>query len=847
MQTKLHIRRFTFTLLLGIIINNCFSKTLIDSLAQDDLLPTVVDTSQNPVYTDLFNPLDTTSLPLSKNGPETKVKYTAKDSIELDNAKQIVHLYGEATVTYGSMNISADRITIYLKKNQVDAFGKQDSVGKIVEKVRFEDGDEFFLAPQMNYNFKTKKGKIKRIYTQEGDLHLHAKQAKKMPDNSIFVKNGKITTCNHEDPHFYFSASKLKVIPQKVMVAGPTHLVIRDFHTPIWVPFGIFPNNKEKQSGVIIPSQGSLNSETGISELGYHWAINDFVHLEFLSSLYFGGSYQLSGDARYIKKYKYKGNFGLKHNRTKTGIKGLIGSGDLKDYNLIWNHSQDAKAHPKSSFSAQVTAKTGSYNQTQLITNQNINTAVQSANSSQIKWNWREKWGGLTVLSRFDQNLTTETIKLTAPSMNFNVTNQKLLGNLNVSGNVSLENSISAADSVFAKDWKNLMRNGMRASTTFNIGQSYSIPLPVLKYLKFSLPSLTLNGYLNSKSITKQVKSDTVQTSVVKKEKLSYDLSFGGFGVNTKIYGMYKLKEGMFLSAFRHTITPSISMGYTPDFYIDAQDINRSYSDPESGKEVTYSIYDDRNYSLYSPSATERWTMSYALDNRLEAKVRSKRDSVASYKPIDLISSLYLRGSHNFLAKEKDNDFKWSDLSLGINANPGLIDNLNVTATISPYALDSAGSKIHTLMWDSLRQVGRLTRLSVTPTINLKRALFYGKEKEQNSSFDWSMNINYTFSYSKPSNDAPVLTNVLSLSGKVDLTQNWSFSYNAPVRILQRDFHPESTVITITRKLHCWEMVLMWRPFSEQDKAQYSFAIRPQSGILADLKYEKKISQQSLF
>jgi hypothetical protein len=800
-----------------------------------------VNTDSSSVFADTTLPVepDTISLPLSKNGPESKVEYSATDSIELDNAAQILHLYGSAKVNYGEMTIEADRIIIYLETNEVSAFGKKDSTGKLIEKVRFEDGEEFFLAPQMKYNFKTQKGKIIQIYTQEGELHLHAKQAKKMPDNSIFVKNGKITTCDHEDPHFYFAASKLKVIPGKVMVAGPTHLVIRDFHTPIWVPFGIFPNNKEKQSGIIIPSQSNLGGQAGISDFGYHWAVNDFVHLEMLASVYFGGSFQLSGDAKYVKKYKYNGNFGLKHNNTITGISGISGHAIRKDYNLIWNHTQDNKAHPKSSFKALVSAKTGTYNQTQLINQDNLSSFVQSANSSQLTWNWNEKWGALSVLSRFDQNFTTKLIKLTAPSMRLNMTKQKLVGLLQVSGNVSLENSISAADSVFADQWQEVMKNGMKATATFDIGRSFS----VLKYFNFSMPSLTVNGYANSKYINKHLVADTIQESVVKKIKMAYDFSFGGFGVNTKIYGMYKLKEGLLFKAFRHTITPTVSMGYTPDFYINAQDINRSYTDPTTGEEVDYSIYENKNYSVHAPAATERWTLNYSLDNNLQAKIRTKRDSVTSYKNINLITALSLKGNYNFLQEK----FKWSDVSLQLNTNPGFLKNLNFTAIVSPYALDSAGTKINTLLWDSLRQAGRLTTFNVDSRIALKRAFFTKNKEEKSTVFVWNMDLVYTFKYNKPNHNSPTYTNNLGLSGAVTLSKNWNFSYTAPVRIIQRDLDPESTMITITRKLHCWEMLVTWRPLSKQDIAQYSFTIRPKSGILADLKFEKKIRQSSLF
>lgn len=754
-----------------------------------------------------------------------------------------MHLYGNAVVDYGEMQIKADKIVIYLDSNQVHAFGKKDSLGHTIEKVSLKDGEQTITAPEIHYNYETKKGKIVQIYTQEGELHLHALKAKKMPNDNIFVRKGKITTCDHEDPHFYFEASKLKVIPGKVMVAGPTHLVIRDFHTPIWVPFGIFPNNAEKQSGIIIPSQSSFQGQTGISDFGYHWAVNDYVHLEFLASMYFGGSYQLTGTAQYVKKYKFNGNFGLKHNNTISGVKGTSEHSIVKDYNLTWNHTQDGKAHPNSNFSAGISAKTQTYNQTQLLNQSNATSFVEGANSSQMRWDWREKWGTIALNSRFDQNFTTKQLSLKAPTLTVNVRNQKLYKDFQVSGTFSAENSITAADSVFATDWQNLMKNGAKASATFDLGSNLVIKLPVLKYFKFSYPNLTVNGYLNSKYITKTIAGDTLQESVVKELKPSYDLRIGNFGVNTKIYGMFKFKEGMYINAFRHTITPSASLTWTPDFFLDNQDITRTYFDSETGKEIQYSIYENRNHSIYTPTGTESLNLGYGLRNNLQAKIKDNKDSTQAYKKVNIINDFGIAGSYNFLAEE----FKFSDVRLNLNTNPGFLRNLNLTATISPYVLDSAGKEVDSLLWNE-NKIGRLTAASASTVLSLKKSQFVTAKSGEPTGrvFDWTMDLNYTFSYSNPGFADAATNNSIGVSGMVNLTSNWRVNYNLPFNLKAREISTVAS-LNITRKLHCWEMLVTWFPFQTTGRANYTLTIRPTSSILADLKYEKKASQESLF
>ena len=804
-----------------LLINNAFSKTLAPDSLSTEITGDTATTDSNSI-----------TLPISENGPETVVVYTAKDSIRLDNKNRILHLFGDAEVTYGQMLIQADRITILLDSNKVFAYAKRDSLGQIEKKVHFQDGDQFFDAPEMRYNYKTKKGKIIDITTQEGELYLLAEKAKKMPDNSIFVKKGKITTCDHPDPHFYFQASKLKVVPQKVMVAGPTHLVIRDLHTPIWVPFGIFPNNSEKQSGVIIPSQGAVQGQTGIQDFGYHWAASELIHFEALGSIYFGGTYRTTVKTDYKVNYKFDGNITFLHNNTVTGVKGLSDYRVTKDYNLIWNHKQDPKAHPKSNLSIGINAKTATFNQTQVLNHSTASSIVQGANTSQIRWDWREKWGTFTVNSNLNQNFTLEQTTIKAPSMTLNVRNQKLYKQLQISGNVAFENTVTEYDSAFNSQIWDKMRNGLRATTIIDFGRSY----PLFKYLQVSLPNLTVNGYMNSKYITRQASTDSVQESVVRNLRGAYDIRLGNFGLTTKIYGLYKFKKGMYIEGFRHTVTPSANLTYTPDFYLDHQNIVRTYIDPSTGKEVEYSIFENRNYSVHAPAAAQALLLNYNLRNNLQSKVRDRNDSTETYKKVNVINNFDIGGNYNFLAEE----FKWSDLTVNFNTNPGFLKNVNASATISPYYFDdSLNTVVDSLMWKD-NKIGRLTNFSVGTNIAIKKSQFV-KEKPTRAggnprTFDWTLNVSYTFRYTNPGITDPSTNNSVGINGNVNLTENWSFSYNFPFNVKALELSKVSS-INLTRKLHCWEFVVNWLPFSEL--ANYTFTIRPRAGILSDLKYEK--------
>ncbi|MGV3638621.1 MAG: hypothetical protein ACO1NQ_13355, partial [Flavobacteriales bacterium] len=60
---------------------------------------------------------------------DEEVKYSARDSMRYDIAEQTVYLYGAATVKYGDVEMTADRIIFNFKNEETQAFGAPDSSG----------------------------------------------------------------------------------------------------------------------------------------------------------------------------------------------------------------------------------------------------------------------------------------------------------------------------------------------------------------------------------------------------------------------------------------------------------------------------------------------------------------------------------------------------------------------------------------------------------------------------------------------------------------------------------------------------------------------------------------------
>tara|TARA_Y100000589_G_scaffold328365_1_gene372319 strand:+ start:7888 stop:10386 length:2499 start_codon:yes stop_codon:yes gene_type:complete len=831
LPSKLNITSRFLAILLGLLINNGFSKTQYSNFSKNLFL------DSNSVF---LSP-DTTSKDssnideISDGSPDFPVKYTAKDSINFDNTNQIVYLFGEAKVNYDKISLEADRIKVFISKNEVHAFCKKDSLtGKILQKVIFTDDGDSFEAPEMKYNFNTKKGRIIQATTQEGEMYLLSNVGKKMPNNDIFLTKGKLTTCDHEHPHFYFESRKLKVIPGKKIVVGPTNLVIRELRTPMWLPFGIFPNNQKRKSGILMPGYDVRGESIGLDNLGYHWAINDYVHAEFLSSIYFSGRTILSGELKYKKRYKYNGNIFFRHNKTVSGTPDISGYKITKDFNIRWNFQQDSKVHPKSSFRVFIDYKSPRFNQTQNLNTSNAISSVQGQNASQLKWSWIDKKWSLTTTSTLNQNFSENRATMTLPHLNLSARAIKK-GIFSFSGSAETKNKVTTGDSTFfSQQTLQNFKNGARA--TVIVGLVSNKP-SLFKYLKLTLPTVTWNSYLITEEMSKIQSENGLIDTTNKLLNYAYDLSLGNIGLNTRIFGTYKLNDKFYVKGFRHTITPSANFTYQPDFFIDAQKINKNVFDTVTNEYEEYNRYAT---ALYGPNANKAARINFSLDQNLQSKVRDLSDSTGlKNKKIDIINKFSLSSKYDLL---KDS-LNWSDFRISLSTAPVFLKNLSITGFLSPYAINENGKIYNELLWKN-KQLGRLTNFTAQTRLSLNRNMLtkwmFGLEKSPKDNFSWTMDINYTYTYKKPTFDA-IINQSLGVTGKVQLTKKTEFNYSLPVNLKTKNFAKEG-YLNFTRNLHCWEMKMNWFPF--RDRLFCVFTISPKASMLKNIIPPKTFTEK---
>lgn len=800
--------------------------------------------------------LNKSSTKLSPDAIKSKVKYQAQDSMRFDMSVEKVYLYGKAQVNYENIELKADYIELDLANNQVLANGLPDSNGTIQGLPIFKEGTQEYNAGVMTYNFKTKKGKISEVKTQEGDGYIKGNEVKKTAEDVMYIKNGYYTTCSLDDPHFSLSTSKLKVIPNDKIVTGPTVLKIDNVPTPLGLPFGFFPNKKGRSSGIVIPTYGdSRTLGFFLRDGGFYWGINDYLDATLTGDFYSLGSWGSRFDTRYRNRYQYNGNLNLSYANILNGYKEFPNSTESTEFFFRWTHNQDPKARPGSRFSANVNVGTRNN-----FTN-NLNSFTQDylTNTFQSSVSYTNSFPGkpfnLTVSARHDQNTRTGAFNVNLPDVAFNVSRQypfKRFGKIgnewwrSIYKNFGVTYSSSASNQLRTGDSLLSVNNFNELSKDFNNGFRHSIPFntsfKLFKYFNLN-PSLSTSQILSFRTIRKSIDPvtnllvrDTVQ-GIRTGESYSFNTA-----MTTKIYGMFQFKKGK-VQAIRHVMTPQISYNYQPEIKSGIQ----TYTD-QNGKEIEYSIFEGGVYG--SPNREKSERIGFNLLNNIEMKVRSKKDSTGT-KKITIFENLGFSSNYNTTA----DSLNWAPISINGRTRLGNFLNFQFNGIMDPYGLDSSGRKINTSWNEQTGKLARLTSGSVALNFNLrggnpkspkeKKSKFATEEEleyinanpEQFIDFSvpWSINVGYNIRYAKPAFEQTI-TQTMNFSGDLSLTPNWKIGFNSGWDFEQKDL--TYTSITINRDLHCWQMAINWVPFGPRQS--YMITINVKSPVLQDLKLNRR-------
>ena len=629
-----------------------------------------------------------------KSALEAPVVYTAKDSMTFYMDTKTAFLFGNADVKYQNINLTSENIHMNMDSSTVHAVYGLDSLGNKYGKPVFKEGSEEYKTETMSYNFKTKKGFITNLYTEQEDGFITSEESKKSEDGVYYTRGGTYTTCDEEHPHFYIRMSRMKVRPGKSVFSGPAWLVVEDVPLPLAVPFAYFPITGTYSSGFIMPTYGDeFTRGFYLRDGGYYFAISDYMDLKVTGEIFTKGSWGVGAQTTYKKRYKFSGNFYFNYQVTKEGEKNMPDYGVQKNFKVQWSHRTDPKASPNSSFSASVNFATQSYEKNNLTSLYNPTSYSQSTRTSSVSYSHNFRKIGLSLSSSFNisQNMRDSTLALTLPSLSWSLSTfypfkrkaavgrERWYEKISLKYTGTLSNSITTKEdkimhSSLVKDWKNGMKHNIPISASFNILKYINVT-PMLNYTERWYTNKVIQSWDQGNN---KVVRDTIYGF---NRVFDYNLSLSA---NTKLYGTYKPNPKVFgkkLQMVRHVFTPSVSFSYAPDFGDSRYGYWKTYTRTDEEGNVTQVPYSPYTGSLYgTPSTGKTGAVSFSISNNIEAKVMGRNDSL---KKVSIIDELGASLSYNMAAERQP----WSNLSTRLRLKWGKT-TFNMSAVFMTYAYE---------------------------------------------------------------------------------------------------------------------------------------------------------------
>ena len=836
-----------------------------------------------------------------------QVVFESKDSMIMVG-RNMTYMYGEGQIDYGDLKLNAAEIRLDMDKSEVYACGREDSVGEMQGVPVFEEGGTSYESSTMRYNFRSKRGYITNVITQQGEGFLIGGQTKKTEGEDYYIQNGRYTTCDHhDDPHFWLQLTKAKVRPKKNIVTGPAYMVLAGLPLPLAVPFGYFPFSDKYASGVIVPTFGDdYNRGFYLSDGGYYFAINDMIDLALTGEIYTKGSWGLSAQSTYRKRYKFSGNFNINYLKTIYGEKSDPDYSSATNFQVIWSHSQDSKANPNMNLSASVNFTTSGYTRNS-VNSYYSNAFTENTKSSTINMSYRfpnSKWSLSTSLN-VSQRTQDSTLAVSFPNINVTMSQvypfkrkhavgaDRWYEKIRMSYSGQFQNSLTAKQDEFfkkslIKDWRNGMKHSIPISATF----------PLFTYFNIT-PSISLTDRMYTQKVCRAwdpaASAEVADTTYSFYNVWDFNASVS---LDTKVYGFFQPLPflGDKVKMIRHVFTPTVSFSGAPDFsspffgYYGSYD----YTDAQGRQQTKkYSMFPSALYGV--PGQGKTGMVSVSLANNVEMKVKSDNDSIGE-KKISLIENFTVSQSYNFAA----DSLNWSNINTSLLLRLSRQFNLNLSATwdVYTYQLNSAGNpvRVNIPRWKAGKGLGRLssTGTSFSYTFNndtFKRKKDGSKNNDNNNNnsnygdddnwgdddtdgngqqggrsghdhdddlqltpegyvpweVPWSLSVNYSINYSYGNFNKQKM----EYDGKI--TQNLSLSGNIrPTKNWEfsasasYNFDTKKIAymnLNIARDLHCFTMRASVIPVGPYKS--YNFHISVKSSLLSDLKYDKRSSQSN--
>ncbi len=636
---------------------------------------------------------------LKKNTIESPVHYSSEDSMVYLGATRIAYLFGDSKVKYQNMDLESELIDMSMEKTMVHATGiwADSTQTELTGTPIFKMDADTYESDTMTFNYKTKKGLITNVTTEQDEGYMVSELSKRMETGDVYLRHGRYTTCDADDPDFYLAISRAKLRPGKDVVFGPAYLVVADVPLPLAIPYGFFPFSSKYSSGFIMPSYGDESSKGFyLKDGGYYFAISDKLDLKLIGEYFTKGSWGVSVTTNYKKRYKFSGTFLFSYQDSRTSEKEMPDYSQTKSFKIQWTHRQDSKANPYNTLSASVNFATSSYEQNNLNSRYNPQTLTQSTRTSSVSWSTTFSSIGLSLsaTANLSQNMRDTTLSMTLPDLNISVSRfypfkrkhaagkERWYEKISMSYTGQISNSFSGKENQFANsnlidDWSNGWQHSIPISANFTL----------FNYININ-PSLSFTDrmYMSKVKRSWDEENQVEQVDTLHGFYNVYNWSFS-LSASTKLYGFFTPNKKLFgdkIQMIRHVITPSLSFSYSPDFSAPRYGYYDSYQKTDAEGNVSLVEYSPYANALYGvPGKGMTGNVQLSVDNNVEMKIRSDKDSTG-FKKISLIDNLGFSMGYNMAAATRP----WSDLTVRLRLKLGKNYTFSMNSTFATYAYD---------------------------------------------------------------------------------------------------------------------------------------------------------------
>ena len=694
------------------------------------------------------------------DGVDTVVHYTA-DEIDFDVIRKITVLKGNAVVTYKDMRLDAGRIEVDWEAQLLTALPITDTVftdstRTVIDTIQFlgqphfVQGSDDFYGDQIAYNMKTKIGRVLGGSTQYQEGHYYGEQFKRIASDVIIAKEGDFTSCEMDPPHYHFHANELKINVGKRVLARPVYLHFDDVPV-LAAPYGIFPQQKGRTSGILVPVFGESSSQgRSLRDIGYYWAPSDYI--DVMGSIDYYEKFGILGRARmrYAKRYVLNGNTDFAFDTQRQS------GAHNRNYAIRSTHSHLIDRNTRFNVDA-------SYVSSQTFTD-NVGTAQDLLNqqlrsSATLNKSWDNSPWTSSISTNYTKQLRLDTWSASLPSFLLNHKNGQLFPAqkaprgvrgavapkeleppwyraftwgygmnyintldmprlpreealrpppLDINGTVGAPSVIYGNDSltIFQKD-------GL--SHTGNI----SATAKVLRYVN-------LNPRLNLKSgWTRRVVDYQPSGHLLDRDddygfftRTTFDL---GTSAATKLYGTAQRPFGIGAS-FRHVLSPSIGFSYHPDFADEKWGYYKTVQ-LDDGRELTFDRFSGTEISSNIGGTPAGLSEAFSFDLGQLFQMKSGEDTEETQaKRFDLLS-----WNMGTAVDIKRDSLRWNNLGSSFRTSlpgrlVGPVEGVGVdVSTAHSFYRPLNGTRIREFYWEDSPWYAPLDLLSTS--INLSFAV----------------------------------------------------------------------------------------------------------------------------